>query len=155
QVIGLHYFNETCRLPLTIQWVDEGWRDAVMSNRVRLATLLPILAAAVFAQDSDPPSRVARLSYQSGSVSYRPGAVEEWAAASVNYPLTTGDHLWTDAGAQAEMHVGGNAVRMSSETALAFLNLDDRTVQISVTQGSVQIHLRGLEPDETFEVDTP
>src|SRR6185503_12963054 len=65
------------------------------------------------------------------------------------------DHLWTDAGSQTEIHAGSAAIRMAPQTAMSFLNLDDRTIQLSVTQGSVQIHLRSLEPDETFEVDTP
>ncbi len=47
------------------------------------------------------------------------------------------------------------AIRMTQQTALAILNLDDRTIQLSITQGSVQIHLRSLEPGETFEVATP
>jgi len=47
-------------------------------------------------QQVDPPSRVARLNYMSTALSFRPGSQEEWAAATVNYPLTTGDHLWSD-----------------------------------------------------------
>src|SRR2546425_6464572 len=34
----------------------------------------------------DPPSRVGRLSYLGGSVSFRPGDADDWAAATVNYP---------------------------------------------------------------------
>jgi hypothetical protein len=107
------------------------------------------------AQPVDPPSRVARLNYLNGQVSFRPGSVEDWAAASVNYPLTTGDHLWTDPGAQAELHVGSTALRMGSETALEILNLDDRTVQLSLTDGSLNVHIRTMRPDEVYEVDTP
>src|ERR1044071_6923474 len=102
-----------------------------------LAVLLAIGAASAMADADDPPSRVARLNYRNGSVSFRPDAVEEWSDATLNYPLTTGDHLWADDGSQAEMHVGSTAVRMSSETAMSILNLDDRTVQLSVTQGSI------------------
>jgi hypothetical protein len=105
--------------------------------------------------DADPPSRVARLSYLSGSVAFRPGSVDDWSNATLNYPLTTGDHLWTDPGALAEVYAGLAAIRMGGQTAMAFLNLDDRTVQLSVTQGTLQIHVRSLEPDETFEVDAP
>src|ERR1051325_11099458 len=125
-----------------------------MTRTPRYFTLLLALAgSSVWAQSDDPPSRVARLSYLSGSVAFRPGSVEEWSNATLNYPLTTADHLWTEAGAQTEIQTGTAAIRMASETALAFLNLDDRTAQLSVTQGSIQIHIRSLEPDETFEVD--
>jgi hypothetical protein len=125
------------------------------STVVRLGVLLALAGASAMADAGDPPSRVARLNYLSGPVSFRPGSVEDWTAASLNYPLTAGDRLWTDAGAQTEMHIGSTALRMAPETALAFLNLDDRTVQISLTQGTLNVHLRFLAPDEVFEVDTP
>jgi Family of unknown function (DUF6600) len=119
--------------------------------------LVAFFAAAVcaLAQDPDPPSRVARLNYLSGPVSFRPGTVDEWAAATVNYPLTIGDHLWADPGARTEMHIGSTAIRMASQTALSFLNLDDRAVQLSVTQGSVNVRIRELADDESYEIDTP
>src|ERR1039458_410057 len=107
-----------------------------------LTFLLGLAVGAAIAQPVDPPSRVARLNYLAGQVSFRPGSVEDWAAASLNYPLTTGDHLWTDPGAQTEMHVGSTAIRMGSETALAFLNLDDRVAQLSLTGGSLNVHIR-------------
>lgn len=103
----------------------------------------------------DPPSRVARLNLLLGPVSFRPGTVEDWAPATVNYPLTTGDHLWTEAGSKAELHVGSTAIRMDGQTALAVLNLDDRITQLSVTGGTLDVHIRYLGPDEAFEVDTP
>jgi hypothetical protein len=120
-----------------------------------LAVLLAITAVSALADGDDPPSRVARLNFQNGTVSFRPGSIEEWTAATLNYPLTTGDHLWTDVGAQAEIHVGSTAIRMAPQTALTILNLDDRIAQLSVTQGSVNVRLLTLADDEAFEVDTP
>jgi hypothetical protein len=81
--------------------------------------------------------------------------VEEWTAAQINYPMTTGDHLWTDTGARAELHIGSTAIRMDQQTALSILNLNDQIVQLSVTQGSVNVHIRYLAPNDSFEVDTP
>lgn len=120
-----------------------------------LAALVTVLAGTVLADAGDPPSRVARLNYLSGSVSFRPGSVDDWAPATLNYPLTTGDHLWTDPGAQTEFHVGSTAVRMNSGTAMSILNLDDRIAQISLTEGALNVHIRYLGENETFEVDTP
>ena len=119
------------------------------------AALLAMAAAAALADAGDPPSRVARLNYKSGSVSFRPGSVEEWTEASLNYPLTIGDRLWTQPGARAELHTGSTAIRMASETALAILNLDDRTVQLSFTEGTIDVHILDLAFGESFEVDTP
>jgi hypothetical protein len=121
----------------------------------RCGFLLALAAVTVLADPGDPPSRVARLNYETGAVSFRPGAVEDWTPAVPNYPLTAGDHLWTDFGGQAEMHVGSTAIRMNEQTALSFLNLDDRTVQLSLTQGTIHLRIRNLRDDEIFEVDTP
>ena len=119
------------------------------------AAIAAMFAGAVMADAGDPPSRVARLNYVSGQVSFRPGSVEEWAPATINYPLTTGDHLWTDPGAQTEMHVGSTAVRMNSGTAMAILNLDDRITQLSLTEGAINVRIRYLGENESFEIDTP
>ncbi|HLK21877.1 MAG TPA: DUF6600 domain-containing protein [Bryobacteraceae bacterium] len=116
-----------------------------------LAAATVILAAA---QD-DPPGRVGRLSYMNGDVSFRSGDVEDWSLADINRPLTTGDHLWTDDGARAELHIGSAALRLNSKTAFEFLNLDDSNVQIRLAEGSLSIHLRDLGNQESYEIDTP
>ncbi len=103
----------------------------------------------------DPPARVGRLSLINGAVSFRPASVEDWTAAQINYPVTAGDHLWTDTGAAAEIHVGSTAIRLDHNTALSIVNLNDQILQLSVTQGSVQVRLRYLGQDENLEVDTP
>jgi len=122
-------------------------------------TLFMICAAAampqVAASQADPPSRVARLSYVNGQVSFQPAGVDEWVAANANRPLTIGDRLWTDRGARAELHLGNAAVRLSSQTGFSFLNLDDNSVQMQLNQGTIQIRLRELNENEAIEVDTP
>jgi uncharacterized protein DUF6600 len=129
----------------------------MMHKSELLVVLLAIAATSAFGQDQaqDPPSRVARLNYMSGTVSFRPGTVDEWTAATINYPLYNGDHLWADRDARTELHVGSTALRMGPETALAVLNLDDRMVQLSLTGGTLHIRLRYLGDGESFEVDTP
>jgi len=112
-----------------------------------------LTAGAALAQD--PPSRVARLNWLEGNVSFQPSGTDTWAPATLNFPLTTGDHLYTDRGGRAEMHVGPNAIRLDGETNFGFLNLDDRTVQTRFTEGSMEIRLRRLEDDDIYEVDAP
>ena len=128
----------------------------------RLASLLGIaLAVAVLApqraaaDDDDPPGRVARLSYAHGTVSFNPAGTDDWVSAVINRPVTTGDKLWTDNGALAELHLGSAAIRLSSNTGFSFLNLDDRTTQIRVTEGTLNVRVLRLENDETFEIDAP
>ena len=105
--------------------------------------------------DRDPPSRVGRVSFLSGSVSFRPGDVDDWAAATINYPLQNGDHLWTDSDARAEITVGTSAFRLAPQTAFGFLALDDRTLQVRLAQGSLNVRVRNLREDESLEIDTP
>ncbi len=130
---------------------------------LKLANLLSIaLAVTLFApqraaanDEDDPPSRVARLSYAHGTVSFNPAGTDDWVSAVVNRPITTGDKLWTDNGARAELHIGSAAIRLSSNTGFSFLNLDDRTAQIRITEGTLNVRVRRLQNDETFEIDTP
>src|SRR2546426_12169782 len=72
--------------------------------------LVPTLHVADLS-DQDPPSRVGRLSFLSGSVSLRPGSVDDWATATVNYPLTTRDHLATDPDARPDIPLAPGARR--------------------------------------------
>jgi hypothetical protein len=104
---------------------------------------------------ADPPSRVARIGYMSGAVSFSPAGDDEWVQATLNRPLTTGDRVWADARSRAEIQVGGAAVRMSADTDLSVLNLDDRIAQMQLTQGVLNVRVRRVEPDQTYEVDTP
>ncbi len=117
-----------------------------------------VLAAAyetAHAQDADPPGRAARLSDAEGSVSLQPAGVQDWASAPVNRPLSTGDRLWSDEGARAELDLGTAAIRLGSNTGFAFLNLDDRTVQMQLSAGALIVSVRDLPSGETYEVDTP
>jgi hypothetical protein len=105
--------------------------------------------------DTDPPDRVARLSYLSGDVSMQPGGVNDWTAAQLNRPLTTSDRLWTAKDARAELQIGNSTLRLSGETSFTLANLDNRNVQVQVAQGTLNVHVWKLYEDETFEVDTP
>src|SRR5271157_5787310 len=107
------------------------------------------------ADDDDPPGRVARLNYTHGSVSFQPAGEEEWATAVVNRPITTGDKLWVDKKSRAELHLGSAGIRLDQDTGFSFLELSDQVTQIRLTAGTINIRLRRLDPDETFEVDTP
>lgn len=116
--------------------------------------LLCSISRTACAQD-DPPSRVARLNMAQGSVSFEPAGEQDWVAADYNRPLTTGDGLWADQDSRGELHIGSTSLRISAQTGLSFLNLNDRTVQIQLAQGSLEVTLRQLDNDDAYEVDTP
>jgi hypothetical protein len=119
------------------------------------------LAMALFApqralaDDDDPPSRVARLGYTHGSISFQPAGTDDWVSAVVNRPITTGDKLWADNDSRAELHIGSASLRISSNTGFSFLNLTDNVTQIQLTSGSLRVRVKRLDESETFEIDTP
>jgi hypothetical protein len=129
-------------------------RGGFVMRKFTLAWMLLAGAATVWAQ-ADPPSRVARLNWLEGSVSFQGAGRDDWSAAVPNYPLTVGDHLWADENAHAELHIGSTAIRLDSHTAVAFLNLDDRMAQMRLSDGTINISVRHLEGDDSYEVDTP
>ena len=87
-----------------------------------IALTLALCTALAHAADADPPAVVGRLNYISGPVSFAPAqANEDWSAAELNRPITTGDRLWTDTNGRAEMHVGSLAIRMGAQTSLDVL----------------------------------
>jgi len=129
----------------------------IHSARLRnFAIAIGIAALAVSGLASaDPPSRVARLGYMAGEISFSPAGEDDWARAVMNRPLTPGDRLWADAGARAEIQLGGAMIRMNAGTGVSILNLDDRIVQLQLTQGTLNVRVRRVEPNQVFEVDTP
>jgi hypothetical protein len=126
---------------------------------LRLRALAFVVGVTVLAfsgwASADPPSRVARLGYMSGAVSFSPAGEDDWVQATINRPLTTGDRLWADAGARTEIQIGGAMVRMNAGTSVSVLNLDDQIAQLQLTQGTLNVRVRRLDPNQVFEVDTP
>ena len=103
----------------------------------------------------DPPSRVARLGYMQGSVSFEPAGENEWVQAVANRPMTTGDKLWADRDSRAEVQMGSSMINLAPNTGFSFLNLDDRTAQMEITAGAIDIRVWSLNRDSVYEIDTP
>jgi hypothetical protein len=120
-----------------------------------LAVIIFVFPQRAAADQDDPPTRIARLSHVDGSVSFEPAGTDEWVTPVVNRPMTTGDKLWADHDSRAELHLGAASIRLGSNTGFSFLNLDDNTVQLQLTEGTLRIRVRHLDRYENFEVDTP
>src|ERR1700683_4708387 len=148
---------------MILQPPQERTRGEKTMKRTR--TIVPVLAAmfmlAGFAQgafgQADPPGRVARLNLMEGTVSYLPsgGGDNDWVGAIVNRPLTTGDKLWADTDGRSELHIGSTAIRMDHNTGVSFLNLDDATAQIRLSDGVITIKVRSIPQGDSYEIDTP
>jgi uncharacterized protein DUF6600 len=129
----------------------------MFSSRVlgRALVAFALASAAANPAAADPPERVARMSYLTGSVSFRPSTADEWMVATVNYPLTIGDHLWTDRGSKAELDLGSIFVRLAPGTEFSVVNLDDRLAQLRMTQGAATVRVTRFDSEDAIEIDTP
>ena len=120
-----------------------GWWSAVLGLALS-AIVLPARSSAQDQDQEDPPSRVARIGYLQGSVSFLPAGEADWVGAVPNRPMSTGDQLWADQGSRAEVQLGSATIRLAPNTGFSFLNLDDNTVQIQLTSGMINISVRRL-----------
>jgi hypothetical protein len=107
------------------------------------------------ANTPDPPSRVARLNYMDGSVSFQPGGESDWVTAVLNRPLVTGDNLWADEDSRAEVHIGSTALRLGAKTGITLLEVSDRAAQIRLAEGSLIMKVRHVDDEDSYEIDTP
>ena len=133
-----------------------GWWSALLA--LTLATvILPTHASTQddYQPQDDPPSRVARLGYMEGSISFEPAGETDWVGAVDNRPMTTGDKLWADKDSRAELQLGSVVIRLSENTGVSFLNLDDHSIQLQLSSGAINIRVRRLDRDDAFEIDTP
>jgi hypothetical protein len=53
------------------------------------------------------------------------------------------------------MHVGSTSIRLLEQTNVSILNIDDRIVQLGLTQGTVHVHLRRPLEGSVFEIAAP
>jgi len=124
-----------------------------LASMVWLSGLLALPGHA--AEAKDPPARVARLNYTSGTVSFAATGTDDWVSAVLNRPLTEGDRLWVEKGGRAELHVGSTAMRVAGSTGLEVLVLSDDALRLKLTQGSFSIRVRDYQNDEDISVSTP
>ncbi|HZP62416.1 MAG TPA: DUF6600 domain-containing protein [Terriglobales bacterium] len=103
----------------------------------------------------NPPGRVARISYLKGSVSFLRAGLDQWSQAAINFPVTTGDRLYTDDNSRAELQVGFLTVRIWERTDLTVTNLSDRIAQFGLQQGTLRVSVYSMPSDNTVELDTP
>jgi len=101
----------------------------------------------------DPPTRVGRISFLQGEVTFFAEAGATAQPAVLNYPLTSGMELATGDGARAEVHVGSTALRLGPDSSLTFETLDDQTVQVRLDRGRLGVGVRSLGPGQAVQVD--
>ncbi len=106
-------------------------------------------------QGNNPSARVGRLAALVNGVSIEPNGVANWSQAEPNYPIATGDRVYTDQNARAEISIGSMVARMSGAADLTMTNLSDTLVQMGLAQGSVHIRIYDIPYGNQVEIDTP
>lgn len=125
-----------------------------------LIVLFMLVASTAWAADEtaespDPPGRVARVDYMQGQISVQPHGTDDWVQAQANRPLTISDNVWADKDSRAELDFGTGYMRINSETSLTLTNVNNDVIQVSLHQGTLNVHAHKLYSGETWEVDTP
>jgi uncharacterized protein DUF6600 len=123
--------------------------------RALAALLLLVVGALPAWAQEDPPGRVGRLNYVQGEVSFSPAGSDEWVEAGTSRPITSGDRLWMGRDARSELSIGSAVVHSDGETSLKVLQLDDDQAQFQLSEGTVAVHVRNMDPDDRLEIATP
>jgi hypothetical protein len=106
-------------------------------------------------EGGDPPSRVGRLAFAQGTVSFHDSERTDWQPAVVNMPLTTGDAVWTEPKAHSELSIAGTRVRLDGATQLDVLTLDDQSTRLQLDQGRVDIKTFNYDAKQPYDLVTP
>src|SRR5262245_22101983 len=128
-----------------------------MTRRMSILTALAgswLTATAGSASDFD--SRVARVSYVSGDVSYQRGDDDGWSGLRVNTPLVTGDSFYAPEGGRAEVDLGsGVIIRVDGDTEVGLVNCTTDITQLGLNGGVLDLSARSFPSGFALEVDTP
>ena len=122
---------------------------------------LALLLAGGVAQAAEPASRVGRISFIKGGVdtaqrsSADTGDTEDsidWAAATLNTPVTRGTRVRASPQSQAELRIGSMAWALQGNTELRVQALDDEAVVIELLHGNLALNLRALRSGQSLQV---
>ncbi|OYV25460.1 MAG: hypothetical protein B7X08_05510, partial [Acidocella sp. 20-63-7] len=132
---------------------------SLLFRRVLLATtsLGLILPNAAQAQEQGaPPARVGQVAQVLGDVSFNgAGSNGRWVPATLNYPLRSGDSLFTQPGAQAAIALGSSRLVLNANTELQITGLNEDNFSATESQGEVFLALNDLAPSQNFTLRTP
>ena len=141
-----------------------------------IAAGLLVLAAGVFAQETQPPTKtptpqntqeikdakytnesVAHLSFVEGKAFVQRASDLGYEEAALNMPISEGDRIGTSEG-RLEVHFGkGNYIRLDNDTKVDVLNLpkkDDDIARIRVWSGNIFLVVGTLKKEKGIELHT-
>ena len=98
-----------------------------------------LASASAFA---DPPSRVGRVSFVQGDISFFQDRSEGWRPAQLNFPVTSENSFWAENGGRAEVRIGASALRIDEKSVLDIVRLQDNQQEAFLQRGSLNLRLR-------------
>src|SRR6202521_4124968 len=105
------------------------------------------------APQNDPGA--ARISFTQGDVSTQHNGSTDWAAATVNTPVVTGDHISTGQNARAEIQLDhSNILRLSDQSTANVVSLSRTQMQLQIGQGLANYEVF-KNNEANVEIDTP
>jgi hypothetical protein len=107
------------------------------------------------ATTDDPPARVGWLSNLSGSVSFHSASQDQWVTATQNYPVATGDAVWTQPQAAASVMVDSTRIALAGGTELTAQEIDQATITAALSQGEVFLDIAALQQGQSVVIETP
>ena len=137
--------------------LQKMWGVNSISRGIHLGAFLLLAASGIACaiDAANPSARAARLQYLEGDVSVQPHGTGEWVQGSIIRPLSNADNVWADKNSRAELNFGSGRLRIDSETSLTLTEVNDRSAQVELHQGVLNVHVRRLGDGEMYEVDTP
>lgn len=103
----------------------------------------------------EPPASAGRIALVSGNVAIYQLGQTDWTRAEVGLPVATGVWLATDPKARAEIQLGSASADIASGTQLSFADLQQRTTEIAVSRGRIDVHLQQQPEGGSFRIDLP
>ncbi len=129
-----------------------------MGAAIAASMSLIFLSGTTVTAQSDPPARVGRISFITGTVSYddrEEGEERHWSPALLNHPFTTGSALWTEPNGRAEVDVAGTRLRLQGATELEADVLDDEQLRLRLPQGRLDVRSSDIASGRPPEILTP
>jgi hypothetical protein len=111
-----------------------------------------LIATSAFAGD-DAYTRIARLSYLTGNVSFQHRSDADWSAASINMPMEPGDRIYTGRDGRTEIEFDdGSVFRLAENSDVEILSLREDLIQLRILVG---LSTLTVTSNIDFEINTP
>ena len=104
---------------------------------------------------ADPPARVGRVSFLSGTVAFFADPDEGWRPAVINFPVTSENSIWTERNARSEVQIGATAIGVDQDTVLDFQRVTDAATLAYLQRGAMSVRMHDADARDVYRIATP